>query len=84
VKPRKHPSPSAYNYGCHCDECKKVHRVRHAATRAALALRPRSEVPHGAFGYTNWGCRCLVCTQANKDRCAAWRARRKAAKGAPA
>jgi hypothetical protein len=65
----KHGTPSAYNKGCHCDECRKQHRKRQAVIRARLAARPRDEVPHGMHGYRNWGCRCEVCTTANSEDC---------------
>lgn len=68
------PGPGAYNDGCRCDQCRELHRARCAAIRAALAARPREDVPHGTLsGYRSWRCRCRPCTQANT---AAGRARR--------
>jgi hypothetical protein len=66
---RRHGTPNAYNKGCRCLECTEQHRLRCAAIRAKLAARPRSEVPHGMYGYRNWGCRCQVCTEANTADC---------------
>jgi hypothetical protein len=73
-RPRTHPGPGAYNGGCRCDECKEAHRLRCAAVKAALAARPREDVPHGTdSGYTNWACRCALCCKVNSDRSRAYR-----------
>jgi len=61
----EHGKSNAYNHGCRCEICRADHRRRMQATRDALKLRPRSEVPHGTRGgYTNWGCHCCLCTTA--------------------
>lgn len=75
---RTHGLASTYVDGCRCDKCREAHRVRHAASRAALAARPRDQVPHGTSGgYDNWLCRCEKCTAAKKARNAASRRARK-------
>jgi hypothetical protein len=81
-----HPSASAYNKGCRCDDCRELHRQRHnyVMARAQAAARASPErIPHGAGGYTNWGCRCAVCLEAGRRRNALRRVRVKQAAGKP-
>lgn len=70
--PRRHGTPTAYNFGCRCDDCRKAH------AEYALLLRRRrreltareglpSNVAHGASAYGNWGCRCEVCSAAHAE-----------------
>lgn len=75
---RTHGLASTYRHGCRCDDCREAHRVAHAAQRAALAARPRAQVPHGTSGgYDNWLCRCEKCTAAKSVKNAARRSRGK-------
>lgn len=80
------PSASAYNKGCHCADCRELHRKRHnfvmARAQAAAAVDP-DRIPHGAGGYTNWGCRCAVCREAGHWKNAISKARAKQAAGKP-
>lgn len=65
----RHGTPSAYNHGCHCDECREANRVRCLDQRERLRQRTIQgdpAVPHGTTGgYKNWGCHCVECTIAN-------------------
>jgi hypothetical protein len=60
----KHGSPSGYNAGCRCDDCKASHRARIA--RQKLARKDKEvTAEHGkATTYANWGCRCRPCMDA--------------------
>lgn len=61
---KAHGTPSAYNKGCRCDECKEANRLRCA--KSAAKRRARSDVPHGTVtGYRNWACRCDLCKAAS-------------------
>ena len=65
----RHGTPSAYNHGCHCDECREANRLRCRELRRTLKRRQVDgdpQVPHGTTGgYKNWGCHCVLCTAAN-------------------
>ncbi len=65
----RHGTPSAYNHGCRCPECREANRVRCRALRAVLKARTDKSddaIPHGTTGgYKNWGCHCGLCTDAN-------------------
>ena len=65
----KHGTPSAYNHGCRCEDCREANRTRCQDLRATLKRRTDSgdpAVPHGTTGgYKNWGCHCVECTAAN-------------------
>lgn len=65
----RHGTPSAYNHGCHCDECREANRLRCLDQRERLRQRTIQgdpSVPHGTTGgYKNWGCHCMACTIAN-------------------
>jgi hypothetical protein len=80
---RRHPSVSAYHKGCRCEDCTRINRERNLAIRAALAARPRDEVPHGTYGgYCNWRCRCEACTAANTQQSRAYYRKQAAKAGA--
>lgn len=60
---KTHGTPSCYNAGCRCDDCRKTNRERSRRQRAA---RNPADAPHGtAGGYTNYGCRCEPCRRAH-------------------
>jgi len=83
----KHGTPTSYNAGCRCDDCRAAHREARerwqARAKAGITKRGR-DLPHGQpYTYTNYGCRCEACTHAH-SRCLAEqrdRARAEAAAG---
>lgn len=56
----EHGTPSRYQAGCSCDECRRANREAHAK------LKGRTPPSHGYSGYTNYACRCLVCRNAHR------------------
>jgi hypothetical protein len=65
---RNHGTPSAYNKGCSCDDCRAAHRER--VNRSLARMRARGLAPddprHGHHNtYKNWACRCDPCRAAH-------------------
>jgi hypothetical protein len=65
----RHGTPSAYNHGCRCPDCREANRIRCLDQRERLrqrTIQADPAVPHGTTGgYKNWGCHCVKCTIAN-------------------
>lgn len=75
-----HGTPSMYNSGCRCDECRACQRDRAKEQQAKRAAKVRAGVAvfeHGVSGYRNWGCRCDECSAAHARQCAAYDAHRR-------
>lgn len=75
IRPRQqhvHGTPSMYNSGCRCDDCRAANAERIRGLRARRRERLKTgeaEIEHGLSAYNNWGCRCEVCTLANSQAC---------------
>lgn len=59
---KEHGTPSRYNYGCRCVECKLANTLRARKNRKILQNKPQELIPHGTYNaYANYGCRCESC-----------------------
>lgn len=66
---RTHGTPSCYQSGCRCEQCRKANAEKTRLRRAARKREGRVPAKHGETGYGNYGCRCTVCVSAWRDRC---------------
>lgn len=80
-KPTKHGTPSTYNRGCRCEECRANHYERMCKTFENIRGKglPEGDKRHGTInGYINYSCRCEPCKGAGAAKNKAAHAARKA------